>query len=38
MEAALAECLLQQAREMWQPSEPSLMEQLLRDNKSTDSE
>ena len=30
IEAALAECLVQQAAELWQPSEPSLMEQMLR--------
>ena len=30
IEVSLAECLVQQAAELWQPSEPSLMEQLLR--------
>lgn len=38
IEAALAECLVQQAAELWQPSEPSLMEQLLRYRERTDSE
>ena len=38
IEVALAECLVQQAAELWQPSEPSLMEQMLRASESTDSE
>jgi hypothetical protein len=38
IEAALAECLVQQAGELWQPAEPSLLEQLLRYRERTDSE